>query len=226
MCENIIKLTSISKSYSGNTVFSDITFNVTRSKITSVIGPNGCGKTTLFKIILGMTDPEKGEILRPGRDSFGFMMDDYPPFSHLNLINNLNAFSKLYKTSVSKKKISNIISETFCDKIKSKIFRNLSAGQKKKVMFAISLLNDPEILILDEPLNSLDLKERIDMISSIKYMNRIRNKTLLVSSHDLNSLYELCDNFCFIKNDRIESVISKNNITSDELTDLYLHLYT
>jgi ABC-2 type transport system ATP-binding protein len=222
----IIELKDISKSFSENSVFSDLELKIEKGRITSIIGPNGCGKTTLFKIILGISDRDKGEIIKPDNQKFGFMMDDFTPYAHLNLVQNMIAFSKLGAEKVTKKLINGIISETFCDKIRSKQFKKLSAGQKKKAMFAISLLNDPEVLVMDEPLNSLDLKERIDLISSIKYMNRNRNKTVIISSHDLNSLYELCDNFCFIKNGQILHELSKENISSDELTAKYLEIYS
>ncbi len=225
MDNTAIELKNVTKSYGKNTVLKNLDLKIEKFKITSIIGPNGCGKTTLFKIILGISDYNEGLINKPVSESFASMLDDYPPFGHLSLTQNMTAFSKLNGVPASKKKISEIISETFCEKIRSKPFKNLSAGQKKKAVFAISLLNDPEIVILDEPLNSLDLKERIDLISSIKYLNRERNKTIIVSSHDLNSLYELCDRFCFIKDGRIFSELSKESISSDDLTARYLEIY-
>ena len=95
----------------------------------------------------------------------------------------------------------------------------------RKIFFALSLLNDPEIMVLDEPLNSLDLKERIDIISSIRYLKENRGKTIIISSHDLNSLYELSDVFCFLKEGRIFQTLNKADIEQENLNELYLKLY-
>lgn len=222
----IVQLNNIVKSFSGNHVFSGLDLDIKSNKITAIIGPNGCGKTTLFKIILGITDKCGGDIIKPDNSNFGFMIDDILPYGHLNLYQNMTALSKLSKKKINRKQILQIISDTFCDKIKSKPYKNLSSGQKRKAAFALTLLNDPEILILDEPLNSLDLKERIDIISAIKYMCKSHNKTVIISSHDLESLYEMCDEFCFIKEGRILSRFLKQDISSDDLTSGYLKIYS
>ena len=226
MNEPVIQLNNIAKSFPGNQIFSGLDLVINRGKITAIIGPNGCGKTTLFRIILGITDKTSGDIIKPDNNKFGFMIDDIMPYGHLSLYQNMTALSILSEKGSSKKQIRQIISDTFCDKIKSKPFKNLSSGQKRKASFALTLLNDPEILILDEPLNSLDLKERIDIISAIKYMCKSRYKTVIISSHDLESLYEICDEFYFIKDGRIFSRFLKHDISSDDLTSRYLEIYT
>lgn len=225
MADTIINIKGVSKSYSGNEVFSGLDIEIEKGKITSVIGPNGCGKTTFFRLILNTTDRNGGSIQRPCLSSFGFMLEDLVPFLHLNLIQNMTAFSKLSGKKLSRKKLDEIISDTFCGSIKNRPYKNLSSGQKRKFSFALSLVDDPEILVLDEPLNSLDLKERIDMISSVKYLNKELGKTFLISSHDLNSLYDLCDEFCFIKDRRITERYFKQDITQDELTSIYLEIF-
>jgi len=225
MSSNIIELKKISKRYSDNSVLSNLDLNIPLNSVTSVIGPNGCGKTTLFKVILGITDHENGKINKVSNEDIGFMLDDCKYYDHLTLLQNLTAMSKLTKPRLTKKSLNDIISITFCDKIKSKPFKSLSSGQLKKALFALTLISDPNILILDEPLNSLDLKERIDMISTIRYLKEAKNKTILVSSHDLASLYELCDIFCFLKDGKIIHQTAKKEIDADKLSRLYLDIY-
>jgi len=225
MSSNIIELVKISKKYSEDSVLSNLDLNIPLNSVTSVIGPNGCGKTTLFKVILGITDHENGKINKVSNEDIGFMLDDCKYYDHLTLLQNLTAMSKLTKPRLTKKSLNDIISITFCDKIKSKPFKSLSSGQLKKALFALTLISDPNILILDEPLNSLDLKERIDMISTIRYLKEAKNKTILVSSHDLASLYELCDIFCFLKDGKIIHQAEKKEIDADRLSRLYLDIY-
>ncbi len=223
--QNIIEIKELKKHYSENTVLSDLNLNIPQNSILSVIGPNGCGKTTLFKLILGITDKNSGEIsITPGARK-GFMLDDCEPYEYLSLVQNLKAFSKISEIKINKNYIDYIISTSFCEKIKNKAYRSLSAGQKKKSLFAMSFINDPDMFILDEPLNSLDLKERIDMISSIKYLKEAKNKTILISSHDLASLYELCDIFCFLKNGKICRTVEKKDIDADSLHRIYLEIF-
>jgi len=225
MTDKIITLKNIKKSYSGNTVLSDLDLVINNNSVTSVIGPNGSGKTTLFKLILGITDCNEGDIEKSLNYSFGFMLDDCRPFDRLTLVQNMIAFSGLSQNKITRKNINEIISITFCEKIKSKPFKSLSAGQQKKALFALSLLNDPKILILDEPLNSLDLKERIDIISTIRFLKEAKGKTIIISSHDLASLYELCDIFNFLKDGRICNTAYKSELSPDKLNELYLEIY-
>ena len=223
--ENIIKIRDVKKSYGQNSVFSGLNLNIRRGEILSVIGPNGCGKTTLFKMILKITKPDKGEIEFDSRFVPGFLIEELIPFERLNLLDNLKALSILTRTYGKNNSYNDIISASFCEKIKSKPFRQLSSGQKRKAMFALSLINDPETIILDEPFNSLDLKERIDIISSIRYLKETRQKTVIISSHDLTSLYQICDQFCFIKGGVVIDKIPKEQISSQELNSIFLKLY-
>jgi ABC-2 type transport system ATP-binding protein len=225
MQEKIIELTNITKSYNKTHVLKELNLDIPENSITALIGPNGCGKTTLFKVILGITDHENGEIKKIPNDRIGFMLDDCRPYDRLSLYKNMMAVSILSGKTVTKTALNEIVASAFCGNIKNKPFRTLSSGQQKKALFSLSLINDPEVLILDEPLNSLDLKERIDIISSIKYINKSKNKTIIVSSHDLDSLYELCDLFCFIKNGRIFLTKEKKDICSDDLSSIFLEIY-
>ena len=208
--EKIITIRDLKKSYGDNTVFSDLNLDVERGKIISIIGPNGCGKTTLFKMILKISNPSDGTVNIHGGVTPGFLIEELIPFERLSLTDNLKAFSILSNTYGKNRSFNEIISASFCEKIKSKPFKQLSSGQKKKAMFALSLLNDPEVIILDEPFNSLDLKERIDIISSIRYLKESKNKTVMISSHDLTSLYDICDEFCFIKTVPLSTESTKN----------------
>ncbi|MBN2858042.1 MAG: ABC transporter ATP-binding protein [Candidatus Delongbacteria bacterium] len=225
MSEISVELSKIDKKYSDKSVLSALDLKIKKSAVTSVIGPNGSGKTTLFKIILSITDPDNGHILADKEMKTGFLIEDLRPYENLNLMQNLAAFSLLEGKHVSASDAEDIITMSFCKDICRKPIKKLSAGQKRKAYFAFSLLSDPDLIILDEPLNSLDLKERIDLISSIKYLRDSRSKTIVISSHDLDSLYEICDTFCFLKDGRIERIMDKKEIAQSELNSIFMELY-
>lgn len=225
MSELATEICGITKKYSDNSVLCDLNLKISKGSVTSLIGPNGSGKTTLFKIILGITDPDQGNVLINTEYKTGFLIEDLKPYENMNLIQNLTAFSLLNGNKISKSELNDILSIGFCKDISAKPIKKLSSGQKRKVYFAFSLLNNPDFIILDEPLNSLDLKERIDIISSIKYLRDSRSKTILISSHDLDSLYELCDTFCFLKQGRIGRILKKKDINPSELNRIFMDLY-
>ena len=225
MSELSVELSGIEKNYSNKPVFYGLNLKIKKGSVTSIIGQNGSGKTTLFKIILGIIDQDKGNIVIEPEYKTGFLIEDLKPYENMNLIQNLTAFSLLDGKKISKSEINDIITMSFCKDISTKPIKKLSAGQKRKVYFAFSLLNDPDQIILDEPLNSLDLKERIDLISSIKYLRDSRSKTIIISSHDLDSLYEICDTFGFIKDGRIDLILEKEDIDPSELNSVFMNLY-
>ncbi|MFO7811164.1 MAG: ABC transporter ATP-binding protein [Candidatus Delongbacteria bacterium] len=223
--KNLIELQKLKKSYSENQVLTGLDLKIEYGKVTSIIGPNGSGKTTLFKLILGISEPDSGIIIRDPGKSIGFLIEDLIPYERLSLTDNLRAFSLISDKNISRADIKEVVSVSFTEKIKSKTIRSLSAGQKRKALFAVSLLGDPDILILDEPLNSLDLKERIDILSSVRYLKESKNKTILISSHDLASLYEISDIFCFIKNGRVEKELTKKEMSPDQINSVFMELY-
>jgi ABC-type multidrug transport system ATPase subunit len=221
-----IKIKDLSKNYGKTTVLKGLDADFKSGAVTAVIGPNGSGKTTLFKILLGISNSDKGEVTKAKESKIGFMLENFKPYERLNLVDNLKAFSRLCnKCSMSRAYIKEILSFSFCEKFKFKKFGSLSAGQQRKFLFALSLVGEPEIVVLDEPLNSLDLKERIDMTSSIKYLKETRGTTIIVSSHDLSGLYDLCDEFFFLKDGRFIRSMNKADFEKDSINGIYLDIY-
>jgi ABC-2 type transport system ATP-binding protein len=220
-----IVVKGLDKSYGKNIVLRGLEADFRKNIITAVIGPNGSGKTTLFKLILGISRPNGGTVVINNDTGIGFMLENFKPYERLSLVENMRAFSRLSRKDCGRDDLNSILSFTFCDKLRNKKFGTLSAGQQRKFLFALSLIGNPGIIILDEPLNSLDLKERIDMVTSIKYLKETRGTTIIVSSHDLTGLYELCDDFLFLKDGIIAKSMNRNEFSGDGINNIYLEIY-
>ena len=202
---NAIEIKDLVKKYKKIVAIDKLSINVKENTIMAFIGPNGSGKTTLLKILLNIIDYDKGKIKFMRQYKTGFLSDEFIPYEHLTIKDNLRTFAKLKK--IDPKKISDEVDRvlliTFLTEEKNKLYKNLSSGMKKKFHFGLALLGKPELLILDEPFSALDLVGRKDFIAILKYLKENRDTTIILSSHDLTSISDFCDEIVFLKKGNI-----------------------
>lgn len=213
MSENILEVKNLVKRYGNFTAVNNISFAIPRGKVIGFLGPNGAGKTTTIQILCGITLPTGGSITYFGKDFVKHRVELLQRINFASAFNtlqgritvwqNLFVFARLYGLKNPKKKIQEL-AEFFeiTDLLKDQ-FQNLSAGQKTRVNIVKSLLNDPELLLLDEPTASLDPDIADKTISFIENLRDNRNISILYTSHDMEEVTRVCDEVIFINKGEI-----------------------
>ena len=210
-----IKIKNLYKNYKGFEAVKNLNFEIKKGSITGLLGPNGCGKTTTIGMILGLIRPTKGEVLINNKDieieknriSVLEKMNFISPYvelpKKLSVKENLIIYGKMYEV----KNLQNRIN-TLCNDLNLKEFLNkktgeLSSGQKNRVSLAKSLINNPEILLLDEPTASLDPDTGDYVRSYIENYAKKNNTTILLASHNMSEVERLCENIMMMKQGKI-----------------------
>ncbi len=227
---NIVELINISKQYKKQMVLNSINMNFEKGKIYGIIGPNGAGKTTIFKIISGLAKPTSGKItftndtLEPdtARKKISFMIENPYVESGMNAYQNMKMLSILYE--VPEEEIEGLLKIVGLNPYDRKKVRNFSLGMKQRLGIALALLKNPEMIVLDEPMNGLDPKGMIDIRNLLINLCRKEKITIVISSHILSELSLLADIFYLISNGTILDIKSREDIQKNntKLEDFYL----
>ncbi|OXS77241.1 ABC transporter [Lysinibacillus sp. KCTC 33748] len=203
----MLELKNISKNYKNKKVLMNINLNIQSGEIVSLLGPSGCGKTTLLNIILGLTQQTNGQLFYNGQDiskqsmqdrGFNIVFQDFALFPHLNAYDNIVYGLKNKKEGMSKKEVQEYIDFLELTPHLHKKIHELSGGQKQRVSIARTLVMQPKILLLDEPLSALDgvIKESIkERIQSIAHQF---NLTTIIVTHDPEEALTLSDKVLII----------------------------
>jgi len=213
--EQILTAKNIVKRYGEKTVLDNVNMNIQKGDIYGFIGKNGAGKTTFMRVILSLTYPQSGEVKLFGDKSIneiglkvGSLIESPGFYKNLTAKENLKRFSLLYGADESK--VDEILKWVGLSNTGNKKAKDFSLGMRQRLGIAIALLGDPELLLLDEPINGLDpegIKEIRDLILKL---NKEHNITILISSHLLDELSKLVTRYGIINNGRmIEEITSK-----------------
>ena len=224
MGEAIIKLDQVVKSYGNHQVLKDINMQVNKGDIYGLVGRNGAGKTTIFKMILGLSERDSGNVSIAGsktdkelfqnRGKIGFLVGT-KFYGYMNAKNNLKYFAtvKGIPAREMKKEIERVLTIVGLQNVKTP-FRGYSLGMQQRLGIANALLGNPEILILDEPTNGLDPQGIADVRKLIRRFRDEFGMTVIVSSHILGELEHTADRFGFVHEGKI-----LREITLDDLKD-------
>ena len=209
MNENIIEVKKLNKIYDKIIAVKDLTFEINKGKIIGLLGPNGCGKTTTIAMILGLVKPTSGEVIikrkniEKERINLLEKMNFISPYvelpKKLTVEENLKVYAGLYGVKNVNEKISELVNELRLNKFLKKKTGELSSGQKNRISLAKALINDPEILMLDEPTASLDPDTGDFVRSFIEHYSSKTNVTILLASHNMNEVERLCDSVMMMK---------------------------
>ena len=209
MNENIIEVKKLNKIYDKIIAVKDLSFVINKGKIIGLLGPNGCGKTTTIAMILGLVKPTSGEVLIKGKniekerinllEKMNFISPYVELPKKLTVEENLKVYAGLYGIKNVNEKISELVNELRLNKFLKKKTGELSSGQKNRISLAKALINDPEILMLDEPTASLDPDTGDFVRSFIEHYSSKTNVTILLASHNMNEVERLCDSVMMMK---------------------------
>jgi len=218
MSESVIKLTNIQKSYGKHKVLHDVSINIEKGGIYGLIGRNGAGKSTMFKVILGLSDYQGGTVeimgssdnLEKARKNIGFLIGN-------NIFNNMSARDNLLYYSILKgiedkeKEVERVLEIVGLSGVKTKA-GGFSLGMKQRLGIANAILGNPEIVILDEPTNGLDPQGIMDVRNTIKDLNEKYGMTVIVSSHILNELQNTAHKFAILNNGSVVKELSQEEL--------------
>ena len=208
-----IEVINLSKSYKNKVAVHNVNFCIKKNEIIGLLGPNGCGKTTTIAMILGLLKPSHGKILINNKNIENHRiellheMNFISPYielpKKLTVKQNLIVYGKLYSVENLMDRIKYLADKLRLDKLLNNITGELSSGQKNRVSLAKSLINDPSILLLDEPTASLD-PETGDFVR--KFLEEYKDKkkiSILLASHNMDEVKRLCSSILMMKNGAI-----------------------
>ncbi|MBS5986197.1 polyamine ABC transporter ATP-binding protein [Clostridium paraputrificum] len=204
MSENIIELKNISKQYEDNTVLDNLSLNIRKNEFVTLLGPSGCGKTTTLKIIAGFETADSGSIMFKNEDisdippykrQLNTVFQKYALFPHMNVYENIAFGLKIKKLSKDEidKKVKEMLRMVSLSGFEKRSIESLSGGQQQRVAIARALVNEPEVLLLDEPLGALDLKLRKEMQLELKKIQQELGITFIFVTHDQEEALTMSD---------------------------------
>lgn len=211
----ILSTKNISKSYS-NLVLNNVSININQGEIYGLIGRNASGKTTLLRIITGLIQKYKGEIIISKNCKMGIIIDSPSLFLNLTAYENIKCQCKLF--NIANDELINDLLKTVGLNSGTKIVKEFSLGMMQRLKIAIALINKPNLLILDEPLNGLDPDGISDLRKLILDLNKKYNMTILISSHILSELSKVATKLGILNNGCITKEISKQELEENNLT--------
>ena len=211
--QNSIEVINLSKFYKDNQAVKNISFNVGENEIIGLLGPNGCGKTTTIAMLLGLLKPTSGKILINKKDienhriellhEINFISPYIELPKKLTVKQNLIVYAKLYNVKDINNRIEYLSSSLRLDKFINNVTGELSSGQKNRVSLAKSLINDPKILLLDEPTASLDPETGDFIRSFLEKYKKEKKISILLASHNMEEVRRLCGSVMMMKNGEI-----------------------
>jgi len=212
----LITVNDIEFSYSADSpVFKQFSLQIKKGALFGLLAPNGAGKTTLIKLLTGLNVPTNGSIqiddksFSTDRDAIlskiAIVPQEYAFYSQFTAYENLRFFSRLYKHTDSENKIQRALEITQLQDHKHRLAKNYSGGLKRRLNFAIGLLNDPDLLILDEPTVGIDAQSRQFILQAIMDINN-QGTTILFTSHYIDEIEKTCDTIAIMDEGKIQSI--------------------
>ena len=216
--KNLVEVKNIKKNYGKNEAVKGISFKIKEDEILGLLGPNGSGKTTTIGMLLGLLKPTSGEILINGQklegnrieilEQINFISPYIELPKKLTVKQNLTVYGKLYKINNINERIEFLSEKLRLEGLLNKITGELSSGQKNRVSLAKALINEPKVLLLDEPTASLDPEVGDFVRSFLEDYKKEKKISILLASHNMNEVTRLCKSILMMKDG---TIIDKGN---------------
>ena len=220
MKDVILKTNNLTKKYKDFTALNNANITINKGDIYGLIGRNGAGKTTLMKVITTLTNKTSGEFYLFDKDDsdltetkrrIGCLIENPAFFENLTAYQNLKYYA-IQKGIIDYSQIDKVLDLVKLSDSKNKKFKTFSLGMKQRLGIAFAMLDNPDFVILDEPINGLDPIGISELRETLKKLNEESNITMLISSHILSELYILANRFCFIEKGKIIKELSKEEL--------------
>ncbi|MBR3199448.1 MAG: ABC transporter ATP-binding protein [Bacilli bacterium] len=215
----MIELKNVSKKFGNHTAVNDVSFKIEKGEVVGFLGQNGAGKTTIMKLITGILAPNEGEIIindekisNKSKKLIGYMPENIPLYDTLTVKEFITFMAELKEIKRAERKIEvdKIISDLNLKSVENILIKNISRGFKQRVSLAGALIGNPEIILLDEPTVGLDPKQIIEIRNLIKSLKG--KHTVLLSSHILSEVNQICEKVIIINNGKIVAVDTPSNL--------------
>lgn len=217
----LVKTSKLTKKYKNNIVLNNINIKLERGKIYALIGKNGAGKTSLLRILTGLSFKTSGQVelfskigekeLEKQRKRIGSLIEGPKLYDSMDAYENLET-ERICRGIPNKENINNVLKLVGLKDVGRKKIKNFSLGMKQRLGIAMALLNNPELLILDEPTNGLDPMGIVEIRDLIKKLNEEMGITIIISSHLLLELYQLATNYIIINDGKILEDMTLNEL--------------
>ena len=208
--QNSIKVINLKKLYGKKEAVKNISFEIRENEIIGLLGPNGCGKTTTIGMILGLLKPTSGEVLINGLKieknpieilkKINFISPYIELPKKLTVKQNLIVYGKLYSVKNLNEKIDYLVSKLRLENLLNRITGELSSGQKNRISLAKAIINDPNVLLLDEPTASLDPEIGDFVRTFLENYKKEKKVSILLASHNMDEVTRLCSSIMMMKN--------------------------
>ena len=226
MSQNIIEIKNVSKTYGDNTVLNNLSLNIRKNEFLTLLGPSGCGKTTTLKILAGFENSDIGKVLfndedisalPPYKRQLNTVFQKYALFPHMNVYENIAFGLKIKKVSKNEidKKVSEMLKLVALEGFEKRSIDSLSGGQQQRVAIARALVNEPKVLLLDEPLGALDLKLRKEMQSELNRIQQRLGITFIFVTHDQEEALTMSDTIVVMNKGIIQQMGSPEDIYNE-----------
>jgi ABC-2 type transport system ATP-binding protein len=227
-----LEVKGLVKHYGKFTAVDGIDFSIQKGEIVGLLGPNGAGKSTTIQMLLGLLTPTSGKISYFGMDFDRKRLEILERINYLSAFNtlqgkitveqNLRVFAAAYKVKNPTKKIDELLEYFGVAQLKKETYDDISAGQRTRVNLSKAFLNDPELVLMDEPTASLDPDIVDKVLSMIEHLKKERQLTILYTSHNMSEVERICDSVIFLAHGKIVRQAPTNELPA--LHDLFLQI--